>query len=179
MAVLEGLESKELKLIEALSIVAQVSVGLAGFAGVAVLLGRGPGHWRPADALRIRVLLYAAFGALFASLTPVGLLLSGVTEDVSIRCGSMTVLLTIVVWIRSMGRAMSGLDASSRAVFRPRVAVVILIITAIAAIAQLATVLGLAGPAGPSLFFFGLLALLGYAAFSFVRLMFVRPGGDE
>jgi hypothetical protein len=47
-------------MIEVLSFVAQVKAGIAGFAGVAVVLGRGPGRWSPADRFRIRSLLYAA-----------------------------------------------------------------------------------------------------------------------
>jgi hypothetical protein len=58
--------------IETVSVIAEVDVGLAGFAGVAVVLGRGPGRWGAADALRIRLLLTAAFAALFASLIAIG-----------------------------------------------------------------------------------------------------------
>jgi hypothetical protein len=164
-------------LIEALSIAAQVAVGLAGFAGVAVLLGRGPGSWHPVDAVRIRGLLYAAFGALFASLVPVGLLLSGVAEAISVRCGSVAILAVIFLWGRTMSRAMGGSDEASRATFNRRVAVVIMTITFVTALAQVVNIAGVAGAASPGIFFFGVLLLLGYAAFGFVRLMFVRPSG--
>jgi len=163
---------------EALSIVAQVAVGLAGFAGVAVLLGRGPGNWHPVDAVRIRGLLYAAFGALFASLTPIAVSLGGATEAVSVRCGSIAVLVVIFLWARTLGRVIRRLDDESRAVFHPGVAIVILSISIVAAFAQIANIFGIVGTAGPGVFFLGLLLLLGYAAFGFVRLMFARPGGD-
>jgi hypothetical protein len=157
-----------------------VSIGLAGFAGVTVILGRGPGRWQPADEARIRTLLYAAFGALFASLTPIALVLGGISEAASIRYGAVTLLLIIVALIGGLGRSLGRLDERSRAVFRPRIAVVILAIAAMATIAQIATALGLAGSAGAGLFFFGLSALLGYSAFSFIRLMFIRPpDGDD
>jgi hypothetical protein len=165
-------------MIEALSVAAQVAVGLAGFAGVAVLLGRGPGSWHAVDAVRIRGLLYAAFGALFASLVPVGLLLSGVTEAISVRCGSVATLAVILLWGRTMSRAMGGSDETVRATFNRRVAVVIMTITFVTAAAQIANISGVAGAASPGIFFFGVLLLLGYAAFGFVRLMFVRPSGD-
>jgi hypothetical protein len=45
-------------------------------------------------------------------------------------------------------------------------------------VGQLATALGVAGRAGPGLLFFGLVALLGYAALGFVRLLFIRPADD-
>lgn len=86
-------------MIESLSTIALISVGLAGFAGVAVTLGRGPGRWAAADAVRIRALLYAAFGALFAALIPIGLSLAGASEAVSIRGGSIGLFLTLVSWI--------------------------------------------------------------------------------
>jgi uncharacterized Tic20 family protein len=163
---------------EALFNVAEVAVGLAGFAGVAMLLGKGPGRWNPADELRIRALLQAAFGALFAALVPVGLLLGGLAEHMAIRAGAAALLLVIIAWLVNRFRALVQLDEASREVFDPGVASVILAVMVGAALAQLATVLGWTGAIGPALFFFGLLALLAYAAFNFMRLMFVRPRGE-
>ena len=43
---------------EALDVAAQVSVALAGFAGIVAAFGRGPIHeWPPAAKLRLRFLL--------------------------------------------------------------------------------------------------------------------------
>jgi hypothetical protein len=68
----------------ALSLIAQLSLGLAGFAGVVVLLGRGPGKWHPIDALRIRMLLTVVFAPLFSSLVPIGIEASGGSPSPSV-----------------------------------------------------------------------------------------------
>jgi len=161
--------------IDALSIVAQVAVGLAGFSGVAVVLGRGPGRWNAVDAVRIRGLIYAAFGALFASLIAVGVSLAGGADDLATRCGASVVMVVIVLWAATIGREIPRLDAAARSVFDPRVAIVIMVAMAIGVAAQLATVTGFAGRFGAAFFFLGLVILLGYAAFGFIRLLFRRP----
>jgi hypothetical protein len=80
-------------LIEALSLIAEVAVFLAGFGGVAVVLGRGPGRWSPGDALRIRLLFTAALGALFASLIATGTGWAGAPEPTSVRLGAAALLI--------------------------------------------------------------------------------------
>ena len=124
------------------------------------------------------MLLYAAFGALFVSLVPVGLLLTQVADEVAIRCGSAALLLAIVLFLDSGRRGIGRLDQAEREVLDPRVAGTLLAVMALAAVAQLATAIGITGSAGPAILFFGLLTLLVYAAFGFVRLMFVRPHSD-
>jgi hypothetical protein len=44
--------------------------------------------------------------------------------------------------------------------------------------AQVAAASGRVGRAADGLFFFGLVSLLGYAAFGFVRLLFIRPADE-
>ena len=169
-------------MIESLSTIALISVGLAGFAGVAVTLGRGPGRWAAADAVRIRALLHGAFGALFAALIPIGLSLAGVSEAVSVRCGSIGLFLTLVSWVITFHwntRRTLRVDEESRLVLDIRVGIAIIAMTVLVAIAQLAVGLGLAGSVGPGFFFFGLVAFLGYVALGFVRLIFVRPSDDQ
>jgi hypothetical protein len=163
---------------DALSIVAEVSVGLAGFAGVAVMLGRGPGRWSGGDAARIRLMLGAAFAALFGSLVPIGLVFAGVAEPLALRLGAAVVLLEFVLWSFGASRSIGSLSPEERAVFDPRVARVTqaFMFSSIALLALAAA--GLAGPATAGILFLALFLLLGYAAFGFVRLMFVRPEAD-
>jgi hypothetical protein len=167
-----------LALIESLSIIAEVAVGLAGFAGVAVVLGRGPGRWNPADENRVRLLLYAAFGALFASLASIGVASTGLGEELSVRCGAAVLVIVIVAFARSAERAVRDHDESSPTVFSRAAARVMRAIAGIVLIAQAGAASGLTGGAANGLFFFGLVALLGYAAFGFARLIFIRPAGE-
>jgi hypothetical protein len=47
---------------------AEVSLGLAGFAGIVVVFGRGPGALPPADSFRLLALVGCSLGTLFLSL---------------------------------------------------------------------------------------------------------------
>lgn len=58
---------------EVLSAVAQVALGLAGFTGVVISLGRQPGGLSRVKAYRLSVLLLQAGAALLLSLIPFGL----------------------------------------------------------------------------------------------------------
>ena len=163
---------------DALALVAEISVGLAGFAGVAVMLGRGPGRWTAGDAARIQLLLGAAFGALFCSLVPIGLVWTGVPEQPSVQAGAGTLLLAVALWSFSASRIMSRLAPEEHAVFDPRIARVVRALSFATMGALVLAASGLAGRASGGLFFLGLFLLLGYAAFGFVRLLFVRPGSE-
>jgi hypothetical protein len=163
---------------DALTLIAEVAVGLAGFAGVAVMLGRGPGRWQGGDALRIQILLGAAFIALFGSLFVIGLITTGVGESPSLRAGAALLAVCIASWTVLAVRGRGRLDPESSAVFSERIARVIGTLTVAAFGAQLVVALGFAGRAEFGLFYAGLFFALLYAAFAFVRLMFVRPASE-
>jgi hypothetical protein len=164
--------------IEPLSLIAEIAVGLAGFAGVAVMLGRGPGRWGAGDALRIRLLLTAAFSALFASLVATGSHWAGASEGVSVRLGAAALLAGQLYWGVFLGPQIPRLEPSERALFDPRLAVALRLVAYSSWAAQLVVLSGLAGPAASWLFLYGLLLCLGYAALGFVRLLFVRPSSE-
>ena len=58
----------------------EVSLGLAGFAGIVVVFGRGPGELPPADSFRLLALVGCSLGTLFLSLIPIALGFVGVPE---------------------------------------------------------------------------------------------------
>jgi hypothetical protein len=60
---------------------AEIGITLAGFSGIAAVLGRrGQGEWSELDAFRMRLLLRASFGAVVFSLLPIGLAAAGLSE---------------------------------------------------------------------------------------------------
>jgi hypothetical protein len=161
---------------EVLTIIAEVSIGLAGFGGVVLVLAKGPGEWDPADAIRIRFLLVAAFGALFSSLVPLGTVWGGASEATGIRWGSAVLLLFLSYWMAGGVRAVTRLEPEAREMFSPSIAILMLAVWLFASVGQLAVVLALTGPeVSRWLFFVGLLCPMAYAAFVFIRLIFVRP----
>jgi hypothetical protein len=164
--------------LDALALVAEISVGLAGFAAVAVMLGRGPGRWSEADAARIRLLLGAAFGALFTSLLPIGLVWSGLGDQRSLQVGAAALLVAYALWSIAASRAISRTKSEDGAVFNPRIAQIIRILSITTMGLLLLAASGLAGRVTSGVLFLGLYLLLGYAAFGFVRLIFVRPASE-
>jgi hypothetical protein len=166
-------------LIEALSLIAEIAVGLAGFAGVAVVLGRGPGRWGAGDALRIRLLLGAAFTALFASLIATSSSWAGASDEVSVQLGAAVLLLGQVYWGVVVARQIARLEASDRALFNPRLALLMRLIMYSSWGAQLVVLSGVLAAAGSWLFLYGLLVCLAYAALAFVRLLYIRPASDD
>lgn len=161
--------------IEGVSLIAEVAIGLAGFAGVAVVLGRGPGRWSPGDALRIRLLLTAAFTALFAALIAVGGAEAGLSEAVAVQLGAAALLVGQAYWGFGLARQIARLEPAERALFDPRLARLFRLILFSSAASQLVVVSGLLARVGPGLFLYGLLVCLGYAALGFVRLLYIRP----
>jgi len=152
---------------------------LAGFASVAVMLGRGPGRWSAGDALRIRFILTAAFTALFASLLATGSEWAGANEAASIRLGAAAVLVGQAYWVFILGqRELRALEPTERALFDPRLAVFFRVVVYSSGVGQLVVVSGFAGRASAPLLLYGLLSCLGYTAIGFIRLLFIRPSSQ-
>jgi hypothetical protein len=141
------------------------------------MLGRGPGRWSGGDALRIRLLLAAAFAALFASLIAIGSRWAGAETGASVRLGAGALLLGQIYWAR-VATGIARLEPSERALFDPRLAASFRAVAYSSWAAQAVAISGLAAVLAPWLFLYGLLACLGYAAFGFVRLLFVRPDSE-
>lgn len=56
--------------IHGLEVIAQVAVGLAGFAGVMVAVAHPSGGFHPVERFRLRALIYGSLGAMFMALFP-------------------------------------------------------------------------------------------------------------
>jgi hypothetical protein len=161
--------------IEAISLIAEVAVGLAGFAGVAVVLGRGPGRWGEGDSLRISLLLGAAFTALFASLITTGSHWAGAGTEVSVRLGAGALLAGQIYWLAFPARRIGRLEASEQALFDLRLAAFIRLVGFSSCAAQAVVLSGFGGRLTSGLFVYGLICCLAYAALGFFRFMFRRP----
>jgi hypothetical protein len=142
------------------------------------MLGRGPGRWSAGDALRIRLLLTAAFTALFASLIATGSRWAGAGEGASVQLGAAALLIGQLYWGFALAWQVRRLEPSDQALFNPRLRILFGVVLSSSQAAQLVALLGLARPAASWLFLYGLLACLAYAAFGFVRLLFVRPSSE-
>ena len=161
----------------ALSLIAQISLGLAGFAGVLVFLGRGPGRWHPVDALRIRLLLINVLGSLFASVIAVGFEASSEWSGQSERVGATVLLAFILYYFTVTIRGRKRADPS-KTLFNLRIVILYRALATLAAVAQILVIVGYGGSASFLLFFAGLVWGLFYGALGFVRLVYIRPQED-
>jgi hypothetical protein len=94
---------------EVLSAVAQVALGLAGFTGVVISLGREPGGLSRVKAYRLSVLLLQAGAALLLSLIPFGLFYLNIGyQDVWRISSALMALFTILFlsWLLPRSREM-------------------------------------------------------------------------
>jgi hypothetical protein len=167
-----------LEAFDALLTLAEVSLGLAGFAGIVVVFGRGPGILPPADTLRLAALVGASFGTLFLSLTSIALGFLGVPEP-ELWQWSSAIMVVVFVPVHVVGMLRVRRIAADMFEVTP---VYLFVIGALLfvgnLIAQVCNSLGVGSLPIFGVYLFGLILYLGFAAMQFARMLFVRPGGS-
>ena len=158
--------------------IAQIAVGMAGFAGVAaaILLERS---FQRDDQLRFLALFFSTIAVVLLSFLPLLLVRGGVQGEALWRWASVGFLVVSVATF-PLGLTLAR-EAKTFEKIPPRWAFLSLWgLFAIAPVFQLANVLGLLGGAGSLLYLIGLLAWLGAGAVLFVIIVLLRspdPGG--
>lgn len=155
---------------------AEVSLGLAGFAGIVVVFGRGPGALAPADSFRLLALVGCSLGTLFLSLISIGLGFVGIPEPVLWQWSSA---MMVAVAVPAHLFAFSRIRRDAAEIFEV-VPVYLLPFGAFLFLANLVAQVCNALGVGPlpifGVYLFGLILYLGFAAVQFARMLFVRPG---
>jgi hypothetical protein len=156
----------------------EVSLGLAGFAGIIVVFGRGPGALPPADSLRLAALVAASLGTLFFSLIPIALGFVGVPEP-ELWGWSSAIMLVAVVPAHVVGVLWMRRNREEILEVAPlRLLVFIATIILANLIAQVCNALGVGSLPMFGVYLFGLILYLLFAAIQFARMLFVRPGAS-
>ena len=157
---------------------AEVSLGLAGFAGIVVVFGRGRGALPPADSLRLAALVSASLGTLFFSLIPIALHFLGVGEPELWQWSSAIMVVAIVpahaigaVRIRQIASQMFEVTPVYLLGFGACVLLGNLI-------AQVSNALGVGSLPSFGVYLAGLIVYLAFAATQFARMLVVRPGSS-
>jgi hypothetical protein len=83
-----------------------------------------------------------------------------------------------VYWGTALAGQVARLDPSDRALFDPRLASFFRVVAFSSWGAQIVAISGFFSAVASWLFLYGLVASLGYAAFGYVRLLFVRPSSE-
>jgi len=167
---------------DAMTIVAELALGIAGFSGVVVALGSRPGIWPRVDRLRLATLLATGLGALFLVLFAMMLILLEVDHDLVWRISSalmalhgLAMMITIVPGAWSITRNTTGMKSPySVAVFIPTV-----VLGAANILVQSMNAVGILSVDRFGIFFAGLVILLLNSGTQFVRLLFVARDTDE
>jgi hypothetical protein len=158
---------------DALLQLAEIAIGLAGFAGLFVALARERGALRPADRYRLVLLLCTALSALVLAMLPVGLAEVGVPLRVVWRISSalMTAVVGSVLLVAMRLRRRH--EAEIRAGEAPIAAAVIWLLAAVALAAEVANALGLLEARAFGVFLFGLIYLIAFGSYLFARMLFL------
>ena len=159
---------------DALTTIAEVAVGLAGFSGVVAVLGRQPGEFSRVEAGRLVVLLLSSLGALFFALIPFALFPLGLNPVSVWRTTSGLVAVFALSHIAISYTELRRVRREAPEIYSRSVAGTHFTILVVVLLLQLVGV-AKGGELALSLYIFGLLGLLAVAAFQFVRILFVRP----
>ncbi len=154
-----------------LDAIAEVAIGLAGFAGVFVALTRSE-SFAPPEQVRLSFLLYTSLGALFLALVPNALLTGSMSHDTAWTILGILAVTHTTVLTSYLARALS-LRRDYPDLFPARV--VTFQGSQILASLALAICVLIVPLENKSSFYIGtLLMLLAQAALVFVRLLFYR-----
>jgi hypothetical protein len=158
---------------ETLLAIAQIALGLAGFGGIFVALGRERAETRrPADVYRLTLLLSTALSTLVLSLLPVALRALGLPEA-AVWALSSTVMSALLVGLALVTVRMRRPHREEiRAGEAPFVAMLIWVLSVATLVAQLANAGGLFA-AGFGVFFAGLVFLVAFGSYLFARMLFL------
>ena len=159
---------------ETLSTIAEVALGLAGFTGVLVVLGRRPGRFSAAEAFRLVVLLVGSLSALFLSLVPLVLHDFGLAGAHLWRVSSGLMAASVVCSGAFLARPIARFRGSKSEAYSPWVLGSLVTGAVIVLVAQVVNLTGLLGPTSPGPYSLGLLFLLAGGVVQFVRILFVR-----
>jgi hypothetical protein len=154
----------------ALTVVAEVALGLAGFTGIVMALSRSSDFWHDWDAYRAFLLLLSGLGAFILSLVPFSLHFFGISEPSIWRiCSAVMIvysgLVLVVGWRAALVLPREDIPYWGAVAWFAN----------LGAGANILTQLTNLWSGVPSLFFAGLLWMLLYASVSFGLILYVRP----
>lgn len=162
---------------EALSTIAEVGLGLAGFTGILVALGRSRAAFSRPEILRLLLLLVSSLGAVFLALLPFALHESGVVGVACWRLSSIVLVAFTSIALVYLGYQIQRHRAEFGELFSSAVFVIVATGSVAIVVLQLGNVVGLWAPPRSGPYVFGLLWLLFIASLQFARILFVRGPG--
>lgn len=160
---------------EALSTVAEVSIGLAGFSGIVVAFIHRKGQMSALDRLRLGVLLVAAFAAVILVLVPFALHHLGIDGDPLWSTASVVMSLLMSMQIAAMLVLIRRFYRSHHEIFNVWVIGPVITTYIGMILLQIMNTSGAFWHPSLGVYYIGLLWLVTHAAIQFTRILFVRP----
>jgi hypothetical protein len=162
---------------EALSAIAEVGLGLAGFTGILVALGRSQAAFSRPEMLRLLLLLVSSLGAVFLALLPFALHESGVEGAACWRLSSVLLAAFTSSSLAYLGYRIQQHRGEFGELFSTAVFVIVTTGSILIVVLQLVNAVGVGAPPRSGPYLFGLLWLLFIASLQFARILFVRRPG--
>jgi len=162
------------ELAEALLAIAQIALGLAGFGGVFVAVGRGgAAERRPADTYRLVLLLTTALATLALSFLPVTLRALGLEGSSVWRLASALLAAVVAALLFVFRRWRLRYLDEIREGEAAWVATGVLLVFAGLVAAELLNAAGAFGARAAGVFFVGLVSLVTFGSYLFARMLFL------
>ena len=155
-----------------LQTIAEVAVAILGFTGVVAFLGqRAQGAWRTVDLFRLNQLLAAGIAALLFAFLPILLFKLGASESATwrISSGLMAVYFGGALFVSRS--AIRNLPETEGSEIVPWILSLILMLNAAVLVLQVLCAAGVAYAGSSAPMLVGLVYLLAFASFQFVRLL--------
>jgi hypothetical protein len=159
---------------EALSTIAEVGLGLAGFTGILVALGRGSEGFSRPEVLRLLLLLVSSLGSMFLALLPFALQESGLGGTACWRISSALLASFTALALAYLGYQIQRHRREFGELFSGSVFVVVSAGSFVIVTLQVLNAAGIGAPPRVGPYLFGLLWLLFVASIQFARILFVR-----
>lgn len=157
-----------------LTITIEAGIGLAGFAGIAVVLSGDSRNWSPAEKLRIGTMLFLALFAVFGAFLCLYLLRHFEPMPASRLASGITSAIFLFANMVVLKKSRTPFSEDDPTINR-RLAYILWGFFMAVALFQLTNATGLYRDAFAA-YFASLILLLLFAAFLFVRILFIRPG---
>ena len=159
---------------ELLTITIEAGIGLAGFAGIAVVLSGDSRNWSPAEKLRIGTMLFLALFAVFGAFLCLYLLRHFEAVPASRLASGITSVIFMAANLVVLKKSRTPFSQDDPTINR-RLAYTLWALFMAVALFQLINATGQFQDSFAA-YFASLIFLLLFAAFLFVRILFVRPG---
>jgi hypothetical protein len=151
---------------------AEVGVGLAGFAGIALALTRRDAPLTAGQVVFVRELILNGLAVIFLALAPVGATL--MWEPSASMWGRLSALHALLVVLVAWPSLYLQMRAVPSGEIPGRVLILVVTLQGLVVAVQSVNATSFCSAAGPGLYFLGLCGALGIAAIHFARLLFDR-----